>query len=143
MNEKKEMLVSLVAEHNVSAIITMSEKLKIEPEEVVELVNELLSEGKLQGTITEDGSRFFRSNVKVSDAPIIEREEKLPEFLTYDTRPGYTISILGAIVLVGGALVSRFASDITEQDFGAGLFMIGLFILFGGLYLLSKSKTPD
>lgn len=143
MNEKKEMLVSLVNEHNVSAIITMSEKLKIEPEEVVELINELLSEGKLQGTITEDNMRFFKSDAKVSDAPVIEREDKLPEFLTYDTRPGFVISILGAIVLVGGALVSINISDAHEQDLGAVLFLIGLFIMFGGLYLVAKLKTPD
>ncbi|MBE0526570.1 MAG: hypothetical protein IH631_06475 [Candidatus Thorarchaeota archaeon] len=143
MNEKKEMLVSLVNEHNVSAIITMSEKLKIEPEEVVELINELLSEGKLQGTITEDNMRFFKSDAKVSDAPVIEHEEKLPEFLTYDTRPGFAISIFGVIVLVGGSLVSIYASDTSEQDFAAGLFLIGLLIMFGGLYLVAKHKTPD
>ena len=143
MEEKKKMLINLVFEHNVSAIVTMSEKLKVEPEVVIELINELVSEGKLQGTITEDESRFFRSDAKVSDAPVIERVDKLPEFLAYNTRPGYVISIIGAIILVGGALVNANATDVSEQNFAAGLFLIGLLILFGGLYLVAKRNPPD
>jgi len=143
MSDNKDQLVSLVVEHNVSAIITLSEKLKIEPDAVIEMINELISEGKLQGTITDDGTRFFRSDAKVSDAPVIPREEELPEFLSYDTRPGYAIAIIGAIILLGGALVSVFATDTSEQDFAAGLFLIGLAILFVGLYLVTKRKTPE
>jgi len=41
---------NLVLEHNVSAIITLSENLQIEPDAVIELITELISEGKLQGT---------------------------------------------------------------------------------------------
>ncbi|MGY5860005.1 MAG: hypothetical protein RTU63_11600 [Candidatus Thorarchaeota archaeon] len=142
MSEKKDLLVNLVVKHNISAIITMSDKLKIEPEEVTELINELLSEGKLQGAFTEDGARFFRSDAKVSDAPVIPSEVKLPEFLSYDTRPGYTIAIIGGIILLGAALVNIYATNISEQNIAAGLFFIGLFILFGGLYLVTKRKTP-
>ena len=143
MSDNKDHLVNLVVEHNVSALITLSEKLKIEPDAVIEIINELLSEGKLHGTITADGSRFFRSDAKVSDAPVIPSEEELPEFLSYDTRPGYVVAIIGAIVLLGGALVSVYATNITEQDIAAGLFLFGLAILFGGLYLVAKRKTPD
>ncbi|MHA1136335.1 MAG: hypothetical protein ACTSSE_07605 [Candidatus Thorarchaeota archaeon] len=143
MSDKKEKLVNLIVELNVSAIITMSEKLEIEPEAVIEMINDLISEGKLHGQITEDGARFFRSDVKVSDAPVIEREGAPPDFLSYDSRPGYAIAIIGAIILIAGGVVSINAVDTTEQDFAAGLFMIGMFILFGGLYLLTKRKTPD
>ena len=143
MSDSKSQLVNLVIEHNVSAIITMSEKLKIEPEAVIEMINELLSEGKLQGTISEDGARFFRSDAKVSDAPVIPREEEHPDFLSYDTRPGYAIAIIGAIILIGGGIISIYATDTTEQDFAAILFMVGLLILFTGLYLVTRRDTPD
>lgn len=143
MSGKKEQLIRLVVEHNLSAIVTMSDNLKIEPEAVVELINDLISEGKLQGTITEDNARFFRSDAKVSDAPVIEREGKMPEFLSYDTRPGYVIAIIGAIILIVGALVSIYAADATEQDFAAGFFLIGLLIMIAGLFLVAKRKTPD
>jgi hypothetical protein len=143
MSEKKETLVKLIVELNISAIVTMGEKLEVAPEEVNELINELVSEGKLQGTITEDGKRFFRSNAKVSDAPVIEREKTLPEFLSYNTRPGYVIAIIGAIVLGGGAIVNSYATDAAGQNIAAAVFLIGLLILFVGLYLVAMRKTPD
>ncbi len=143
MSEKKAKLVNLVAEHNVSAIATLSEKLGIEPENVIELIKELIFDGKLQGTITEDEKRFFRSDAKVSDAPVIEREDTIPEFLSYNTRPGYVIALIGAIILVGGGLVSVNAADAAEQNFAAGLFLLGLAILFAGLFYVARRNTPD
>ncbi len=143
MTEKKEKLVNLIVEHNVSAIVIMSEKLKIDPEAVVELINELVSEDKLHGILTEDGTRFYRSDAKVSEAPVISHEDSEPDFLSYDTRPGIVISIIGAIILIGGSLVNVYATGITEQNFAAALFLIGLVILFGGLYLVTKRNTPD
>lgn len=143
MNENKEKLVNLVIEHNVSAIVTLSENLKIEPEAVIELINELISENKLHGMLTDDGSRFYRSDAKVSDAPVIPRDDEEPDFLTYDTRPGFAIAIIGALVLVGGTLVNNYATDIAERDFAAMLFLIGIAILFCGLYLVAKRKTPE
>ncbi|MGY5879161.1 MAG: hypothetical protein RTV31_02875 [Candidatus Thorarchaeota archaeon] len=143
MSAKKEKLVNLVVNLNVSAIITLSEKLEVEPETVIEMINELVSEGKLQGKITEDSKRFFRSDAKVSDAPTIEREDTLPEFLSYNTKPGYVIAIIGAIILVSGAVVSNIAVDLAEQNLAAVLFLIGLAILFVGLFLVARRNTPD
>lgn len=143
MNEKKEKLVNLIIEHNVSAVVIISDNLKIDTEEVVKLINELIAEDKLHGTITEDGTRFYRSDAKVSEAPVIPRGEEMPDFLTYDTRPGIAIAIIGAILLLAGGLVSNFAADIAEGDFAAMLFLLGLFILFSGLYLVAKHKTPE
>ena len=143
MSEKEKKLVSLVVELNVSAIVTLSEKLEIEPEAVIEMINELISDGKLQGTITEDGKRFFRSDAKVSDAPVIEREDTIPEFLSYNTRPGYIVAIIGAVILVSGGIVNLNAADAVEQNFAAGLFLLGLAVLFAGLYYVARRNTPD
>lgn len=143
MSEKEKKLVSLVVELNVSAIVTLSEKLEIEPEAVIEMINELISDGKLQGTITEDGKRFFRSDAKVSDAPVIEREDTIPEFLSYNTRPGYIVAIIGAVILVSGGIVNVNAADAVEQNFAAGLFLLGLAVLFAGLYYVARRNTPD
>lgn len=143
MNEKKQKLIDLIVEHNVSAIITMSEKLAVEPEVIIEMINELVAEGKLHGTITEDATRFFRSDAKVSDAPVIEREDVMPDFLDYDTRPGYVTAVIGAVILIAGGIISANATDTTEQNFAAILFLVGLAILFVGLFLVARRKTPD
>ncbi len=143
MHDKKEKLVSLIMKHNVSAIAILSEKLELDQDAVIELINELVSENGLHGIISEDGVRFYRSDAKVSDAPVIHREDKMPEFLSYDTRPGKVIAIIGFIVLIGAGLVNYYATDLPERDFAAILFFVGLVIFFGGLYLVTKKKTPD
>lgn len=139
----KEKLINLITEHNVSAIVTMSEKLQIEPEAVIELINELVTEGRLHGTITEDGSRFFRSDAKVSQAPVIERDEKQPEFLSYNTKPGYAAAIVGALLLIAGGIINTNAVDVIEQNFAAGIFMVGILIFFAGLLFIARRNTPD
>jgi len=142
MRDKKEKLVSLIMKHNVSAIAILSEKLELHEEAVIELINELVSENELHGVISEDGKRFFSSNAKVSDAPVIHRDDKMPEFLSYDTRPGKVIAIIGFIVLIGAGLILNYANDMTEENFGAGLFLVGLVIFLAGLYLVTKKDTP-
>jgi len=143
MNENKEKLLHLVVENNVSAIMILSEKLELDPEAVTELINELVTENALHGVISEDGKRFFRNDAKVSGAPVIHRNESMPEFLSYDTRPGKAIAIIGFLVLIGGGLVSYYATDVAEADFAAILFLVGLAIFLGGLYLATKRDTPD
>ncbi len=142
MHDKKEKIVSLIMKHNVSAIAILSENLELDQEAVIELINELISENGLHGMVSEDGVRFFRSDAKVSDAPVIHREDHLPEFLSYDSRPGKVIAIIGFIILIGAGLVTNYATDITEENFAAGLFLVGLVIFLGGLYLVTKKDTP-
>jgi hypothetical protein len=143
MYDKKEKLVSLIMNHNVSAIAILSEKLELDQDAVIELINELVSENGLHGIISEDGVRFYRSDAKVSDAPVIHREDKMPEFLSYDTRPGKVIAIIGFIVLIGAGLVNYYSTDVTEENFAAILFLVGLAIFLSGLYLVTKKETPD
>jgi hypothetical protein len=143
MSDKKDLLIDLVVKRNVSALVTLSEKLEIDQEEVIELINELVADELLHGSITEDGKRFFRSDAKVSQAPVIERDDKEPEFLSFNSRPGIIVSIIGAVILALGAIVNSAAIDLIEQNFAAGLFLIGLFVLFSGLYFIAKRNPPD
>lgn len=143
MNANKKKLVNLIVEHNVSAIAILSEKLELDQDTVIELINELISENDLHGMISEDGVRFFRSDAKVSEAPVIHRDEKLPEFLSYDTRPGKVIAIIGFIVLIGAVLINSYATDVPEQNFAATIFVVGLVIFLSGLFLATKKQMPD
>lgn len=143
MSDKKDELIDLVLMQNVSGIQIFADRLQITTEEVIELINELLEEGKLNGTLTEDGSRFFKSDVKLSAAPTIERDDVPPSFLSFNTRPAITIVILGFIIIVSGLVVNAFAFDVIEQNFAAVLIFVGLMIILSGLYYISQRKTPS
>jgi len=143
LEDKKSELVKLISEQNISAIVTLSERLSINTEDVIVLINELLSMGELEGSLTDDSSRFFKSSVKVSIAPVISREDELPSFLTYNTRLGKIVTLIGFLVLAGGLIVNAFAQDIQEQNFAAILILLGLLVFFIGLYWITRRGTPD
>jgi hypothetical protein len=143
MEEKKSQLVNLILNKNISATVTMSEKLGVDTSDVISMINELLVTGDLSGSLTEDGSRFYKSSVKVSTAPTIPRDEKLPKFLSYDTRPGKVIAIIGFLVLAGGVVVNAFAADISDQNLAALLILIGLLVFLIGLYFVARRGTLD
>ncbi|MBY8998095.1 MAG: hypothetical protein KGD60_10195 [Candidatus Thorarchaeota archaeon] len=143
MSEKKDELIDLVMIQNVSGIQIFADRLKITSEEVIELINELLEEGKLKGSLTEDGTRFFRSEIKLSEAPTIARDDDQPGFMEFNSRPGIVTSIVGLVIIAGGLLVNAYALDTVEQNFAAVLIFIGMMITLAGLYFLSQHKTPS
>ncbi len=143
MSQKKQELIDIIMVENVSAIQIIESRLAITSEEIISLINELLKTGELKGTLTDDGSRFYKSVVKLSDAPKIERDETLPSFMSFNTRPALITSTVGILLISGGLLVNTFAGDIIESNFAAILILIGIIILMIGLYTLSKRKTPS
>jgi hypothetical protein len=143
MSEKKNELIHLILNENVSAIEILVDELFMSSDEVIELINTLLETGELNGTLTEDGLRFFKSEVKLSDAPAIERDEKPPGFLFFNTKPAFVTVIIGFIVLAGGLIINAFAGNFTEQSIASILIFLGLMILICGLYCLSQRKTPS
>jgi hypothetical protein len=143
MEDKKSQLLKLILKENISAIVTMSEKLDAKPSDVISMINTLLSTGELEGSLTEDGSRFFKSSVKVSAAPLIHREEEPPKFLSYNARPGKVIAVIGFLVLIGGVIINAIASNADVQNFAAILMLIGLPVFLIGLYLIARRGTPD
>ncbi|MHA2027194.1 MAG: hypothetical protein ACXACG_00035 [Candidatus Thorarchaeota archaeon] len=141
MAGKKSELIELVNKENVSAIRILADRLDTEPDEVRTLIEDSLSEGTLVGSMTEDGERFFKSEIKLSDAPVIPSEVKVPDFMKFNSRPGIAISIIGFAIIVLGLFVNSFGLDIIEQDFGAIIVFVGIIILFTGLFCLSRRKT--
>ncbi|MFW9964290.1 MAG: hypothetical protein ACFFCX_12040 [Candidatus Sifarchaeia archaeon] len=143
MSEIKQELIDLVMNENVSAIQIIADRLEITTPEVIEIISRLIDAGELHGTLTEDGNRFYKSEVKLSKAPKIEREESPPSFLSFNTRPAIVTIIVGIVVLSGGVIVNAFAVDVIESNFAAILILIGIIIIVIGLYSLSKRNTPS
>ena len=143
MEGKKQLLIKLIVDRNVSAIETVREKLGLSKEQVISLIEELQNEGRLHGTITSDEKRFFKSDVKMSQAPVIGHEDTAPAFLDYDVRPGITIATAGFGIILVGVVFNSFIFMQGSSDIAALCFFIGAFILIIGLFLIARRKTPD
>jgi hypothetical protein len=143
LSDKREELIDLIMNGNVSAIAILVDRLEIPSEEVVVIIKELLDEGRLSGSLTEDEQRFFKSEVKLSEAPAIDSGVKPPEFLSFNTKPPIIVSIVGFLIIALGLIINANAADIVEQNFAAVLLFVGLFVTMIGLYWVSQRKTPS
>jgi len=143
LEAKKRSLIHLVMMENISAIATLSEEMEIPRDEVITLIKELQEEGKLKGVLTQDEKRFFKSEVKVSEAPIIEREIDELTFLKFNARPGTILAIIGLIVIVVGACLNSFLDIQNISDYSAILIFVGLCIMLIGLFWIAQRKTPE
>jgi len=143
MTDKKSKLVILVNTENVSAIRIMGDILEIAPEEVIELIEDLCATGSIHGSITDDGERFFKSEIKLSNAPVIHGGDQTPAFMKFNTRPGIISSVIGFAIIALGLFLYANAIDYVGQDYGAITIFLGMIILLSGMYCLSLRKTPE
>ena len=111
----------------------ISEHLGIDEDTARVYLQELVDNGELHGYITEDGSRFFKSDVHVTSAPIVgSHEDWIPE--THDSKLGKIIFAVGiALIVTGQAIPRMLVNDPLSLGFGAALTMIGFVALLGGL----------
>ncbi|MFW9803014.1 MAG: hypothetical protein ACFFFC_10195 [Candidatus Thorarchaeota archaeon] len=134
-----------MVENNISSIQLMSDRLGVEVDKVASMLNEMVTEGSLEGKITLDGLRFFRKDVEVSKAPKIEISDEGPAFLRYDSRPGRIIAIIGLVVVFIGMGVSYFAAEsqsLTLLNQAIAAIGIGILLMIIGGYQVSRRPTP-
>lgn len=143
MSEKKVALIRLVMNENVSSISTLVDELFMTSDEIIELINTLIETGELNGSLTKDGQRFFKTEVKLSEAPAIEREDRPPSFLFFNAKPARVIAIIGLIILAGGVILNAYAGNFTEQSIASILIFLGLIVMICGLFCLSQRRTPS
>jgi hypothetical protein len=143
LGNKSSELIDLVNKENVSAIRILADRLDITPERVMSLLEESLTDGKVQGSFSEDGERFYKSEIKLSDAPVIHSKDQAPEFMKFDNRPGIIAVIMGFSIIIFGLFVNANAIDLATLDFGAIVLFVGVLVLIIGMYYLSRRKTPS
>jgi hypothetical protein len=144
MTDAKIQLKTLV-EDNISSIQMMSERLGFEMQEVVFLLNEMISEGSLEGQVTPDGLRFFRKKVRISEAPKVQVQDEGPAFLKYNTRPGKIIAILGftiAIVGLGFSFIASESQSALLLNVAMLLLLVGTIIMILGAYQVGRRPAP-
>ncbi|MFW9918784.1 MAG: hypothetical protein ACFFED_04245 [Candidatus Thorarchaeota archaeon] len=142
MSDKREMLVQLIMERDISSIQIMASDLLIDEDTIRDLLKELVEEGRLQGYITEDGRRFFRKDIPIhpSKKP---KQEDVPEFMKYNSTPGMFLAVIGiTMMIMAGVLLALFPRIIYYENVGVSLLLIGVVVALSGCYYIGRRKTP-
>ena len=135
----KSRLYDTVAVGKVSSLEMISNLTGIEEEAVRDAIDSLVEEGSLEGSFTADVKRFFLANVKTSDAPKAENQDKGLEIKSADTRSAKVIALTGFVMLVLGQILrSLIAIHPGMETAGTAIFMLGLVVLFAGWYQFSR-----
>ncbi|MFX1482185.1 MAG: hypothetical protein ACFFCP_03245 [Promethearchaeota archaeon] len=140
----KNRLCQIILEDKISSIERLSRLVGVDMEETRSVLGELVRDGSLNGSITEDGLRFFLSDVKVSDAPVAAPADLGPKFENTDTRIPKLIFISGIIIIVIGYILRSFvALGELIENVGGAVILVGLAVLIAGWLMFSKANPPS
>lgn len=142
--ELKTRLCQIVLDNRISSIEKLSKLAGAEEEEAITALQELVSEGSLAGKFTDDGSRFFLSDVKVSDAPILETADVGYEIEVKDSKVSKMVMLSGMILMATGFILRGLTafSQIVENA-GGVVIMVGLAVLIIGWMMFSRLNPPS
>ena len=141
MSEVEEKLIHFILEEDISAIQIMSRRLDISQEEVRELLDSLVGNGKLIGYISKDGQRFFRHDLKQPHKESKATDDYVPDYGGFDTRPWILVSIVGLIILGVSAVFYTSSDPSTSLSASIAMF-IGLAVVLIGCYCVSMRRSP-
>lgn len=142
--DMKTRLYTLVAEHKMSSLDKISGMVGTDEEEVRSMLKELVDDGNLKGFFTEDGQRFFLSEVRVSSAPVADTKDKGYEVARGDTRNGRIVLISGLMTLIVGYIfrgLTLYGNSM--ESIGSAVFMMGLGVLLAGWLMISRAQPPS
>ena len=123
----------------ISSLEMISNLTTIDAELVFDTIESLVESGSLEGSFTDDKKRFFLSDVKTSDAPILDNHDTGLEMKSADTRSAKAVALLGVVMLVLGQILRGLVAIHTGMESaGTAIFMIGLVVLFAGLLQFSR-----
>ena len=142
-DDLKTRLYETVAVGKVSSLEMISNLTGLEEDLVREAIEELVTEGSLEGAFTEDGKRFFLTDVKTSDAPVAAARDTGLEIKKVDTKNAIYVGITGvAMLILGQILRSLIAIHPGMENAGVTFFMLGLVVLIVGWYQYSRLEPP-
>ena len=142
--ELRTRLCQVVLDNRISSIEKLSELTGMEEEEARIALQELVSEGSLVGKFTEDGTRFFLSDVKVSEAPILAPADVGYEIETKSSKVPKMVVLSGMILIaIGFVLRGLTAFSQILENAGGAVIMIGLATLMVGCMMFSKMNPPS
>ena len=140
----KDGLLELVVDAKLSSIHSMSTQLNTDDDIIVLYLEDLIREGRVRGVLNQDKSRFFRSDVEVSKAPVIVSSAEEPVIEKIDSGMSKYVSIAGLILIVTSAVsLNLTLGTAFFENFFRMLFMISLVILAGGCIGISMKNPPS
>jgi polyhydroxyalkanoate synthesis regulator phasin len=143
-DDVKSSLYETVAFGKVSSLEMISDLTGLKEELVHEAIEELVKEGTLEGSFTEDGKRFFLDNVKKSAAPLTGTHDTKQEVKKANTLTAKLVVITGIIMLVAGQIMrSLIAIHPGLDNAGSAMFMLGLAVLLAGWFQFSRLNPPS
>ena len=143
-DDLKSRLYETVAIGKVSSLEMISNLTGLDEELVRESIEELVHDGSLEGAFTDDGKRFFLSDVKTSTAPIAATHDSVLEIKKVDNRNAKLVGIIGVVMLVVGQILrSLIAIHPGMDNAGTAIFMLGLVVVIAGWYQYSRLEPPS
>ena len=123
----------------ISSLEMISNLTAIDAELVFDAIESLVESGSLEGSFTDDKKRFFLSDVKTSDAPILDNHDAGLEMKSADTRSAKAVALLGVVMLVLGQILRGLVAVHTGMESaGTAIFLLGLVVLFAGCLQFSR-----
>ena len=137
-------LHELVAHGKMSSIEMISEQVGADEETTRDVLQELVEEGSISGVLSEDGTRFYSTDLRRTTAPIVPHDEYVLKNDVHDSKQGKIIAVTGIILLILGAIVRGLRTiDFRFDNVGTAVFMIGFIVLVVGWVLFSRANPPE
>jgi hypothetical protein len=137
-------LHEIVSGTRISSVDMICEQTGIDEDSVKTLLQHLVDDNTIKGCFSDDGKRFFLSDIKISDAPIILREEKNLEDKTTSTNGAKLVALIGFIAIVLGWILQQLTSiHQGMENAGVALVMVGLVIMTAGCIQFSRYNPPE
>ncbi len=126
-------LYDTVVSSKISSLEIISNRTGIDEEIVYDTIESLVEIGSLEGSFTDDKKRFFLTDVKTSDAPILDNHDAGLEMKSADTKSAKAVALLGIVMFVSGQILRGLVAVHTGMESACtAIFMIGLVVLFAG-----------
>lgn len=143
-NDLKNRLYQIVEDNKISSISMMSDLSGINEDRIRSVLEELVTEGILDGSFTSDGQRFFLSEVRVSTAPFAPTRDEGYIIEKRNTKTSKLVFITGfAMIIVGYAVRSLFTISEMLESIGVGILLTGMIVLVVGWFMFSRANPPS
>ncbi len=143
-DDAKSTLYDRLVLGRVSSLEMLSTLTGLDENDVRDTIEELVEDGSLAGSFTDDGKRFFLSDVKTSIAPVVGVKDQGLEIARADTKIAKLVGLTGFLMLILGQVFrSLVGLDARFDTLGTVLFMLGLGVLIAGWYQYSRLEPPS